>query len=292
MSKGELVKFEESIKDRIYSIRGYQVMLDRDLAELYGVETKRLNETVKRNRERFPETFCFILTNSEFTKWRSQFATSNNLKIGLRWKPYAFTELGVAMLAGVLKSETAVRISIMIIEAFVSMRKFIQANGQIFQRLDRVEVKLLENDQKFEKVFDALESKDRIPEQGIFFEGQVFDAYNFVSDLFRRAEKSIVIVDNYVDDTVLVHLTKIKKGVQVRIVTKSISDQFKLDVKKFEDQYFEIEVKVSKDIHDRFIIIDGEVLYHLGASLKDLGKKLFGFTRMDKSGLKLLEKIM
>jgi hypothetical protein len=289
MAKNEVVKFEESIRDKIYSIRGLQVMLDRDLAELYGVETKRLNEAVKRNKERFPETFCFILTNSEFTKWRSQFATSNNLKIGLRWKPYAFTELGVAMLAGVLKSETAVKISIMIIEAFVAMRKFIQANGQIFQRLDRVEVKLLENDQKFEKVFDALESKDRIPDQGIFFEGQVFDAYNFVSDLFRRAEKSIVIVDNYVDDTVLLHLTKIKKGVQVKIVTKSVSDQFRLDIKKFEEQYFHVEVKASKSIHDRFIIIDGEVLYHLGASLKDLGRKLFGFTKMDNAVLKLMQ---
>jgi phage regulator Rha-like protein len=289
MAKNEVVKFEESIRDKIYSIRGLQVMLDRDLAELYGVETKRLNEAVKRNKERFPETFCFILTNSEFTKWRSQFATSNNLKIGLRWKPYAFTELGVAMLAGVLKSETAVKISIQIIKAFIEMRKFIQANGQIFQRLDRVEVKLLENDQKFEKVFDALESKDRIPDQGIFFEGQVFDAYNFVSDLFRKAEKSIVIVDNYVDDTVLLHLTKIKQGVQVKIVTKSISDQFRLDIKKFEEQYFHIEVKASKSIHDRFIIIDGEVLYHLGASLKDLGRKLFGFTKMDNAVLKLMQ---
>jgi sugar-specific transcriptional regulator TrmB len=171
------------------------------------------------------------------------------------------------------------------------MRKFIETNGQIFQRLDRVEFKLLENDQKFEKVFNALESKDRIPEQRIFFEGQVFDAYNFVSDLFRKAEKSIVIVDNYVDDTVLLHLTKIKKGVQVRIVTKSISGQFKLDLKKFSEQYFEIEVKVSKNIHDRFIIIDGEVLYHIGASLKYLGRKLFGFTKMDKVVLKLIEKI-
>jgi len=287
MSKGELVKFEESIRDRIYSIRGFQVMLDRDLAELYGVETKRLNEAVKRNKERFPENFCFKLKYSEDAEQRSQIATFK--KREPKYKPYAFTEQGVAMLAGVLKSETAVKISIMIIEAFVAMRKFIQANGQIFQRLDRVEVKLLENDQKFNKVFDALESNDRIPDQGIFFEGQVFDAYNFVSDLFRKAEKSIVIVDNYVDDTVLLHLTKIKKGVQVKIVTKSISDQFRLDIKKFEEQYFHIEVKMSKSIHDRFIIIDGEVLYHLGASLKDLGKKLFGFTKMDKSALKLIE---
>jgi phage regulator Rha-like protein len=290
MVKNEVEKFDESIiRDRIYSIRGHQVMLDRDLAELYGVETKRLNEAVKRNKERFPENFCFKLKYSEDAEQRSQIATFK--KREPKYKPYAFTEQGVAMLAGVLKSETAVKISIMIIEAFVAMRKFIQANGHIFHRLDRVEVKLLENDQKFEKVFDALESKDRIPEQGIFFEGQVFDAYNFVSDLFRKAEKSIVIVDNYVDDTVLLHLTKIKKGVQVRIVTKSISDQFKLDLKKFSEQYFTIEVKEAKDIHDRFIIIDGEVLYHLGASLKDLGRKLFGFTKMDKAGLKLLKKI-
>jgi len=290
MVKNEVEKFDESIiRDRIYSIRGFQVMLDRDLAELYGVETKRINEAVKRNIERFPQSFCFSLNIKEMQNLKSQFATSS--WGGKRKKNTAFTEQGVAMLAGVLKSETAVKISIMIIEAFVAMRKFIQANGQIFQRLDRVEVKLLENDQKFEKVFDALESKDRIPEQGIFFEGQVFDAYNFVSDLFRKAEKSIVIVDNYVDDTVLLHLTKIKKDVQVKIVTKSLSDQFRLDISKFEDQYFHIEVKASKDIHDRFIIIDGEVLYHLGASLKDLGKKLFGFTKMDKAGLKLIEKI-
>jgi len=304
MVKNEVEKFDESIiRDRIYSIRGYQVMLDSDLAELYGVETKRLNEAVKRNKERFPVEFCFLLKYSEFPELRSQIATSNddgNLvnshiesskKGGRRSFPYVFTQEGVAMLSAVLKSEIAVKMSIKIIKAFIEMRKFIQANGQIFQRLDRVEVKLLENDQKFEKVFDALESKDRIPEQGIFFEGQVFDAYKFVSDLFRTVEKSIVIADNYIDDTVLVHLTKIKKGVQVKIVTKSISDQFKLDIKKFEDQYFTIEVNVSKDIHDRFIIIDGEVLYHLGASLKDLGRKLFGFTKMDKAGLKLIEKI-
>jgi hypothetical protein len=267
MVKNEVEKFDESIiRDRIYSIRGFQVMLDSDLAELYGVETKRLNEAVKRNKERFPQKFCFSPNKKEIQNLRSQFATSS--WGGRRYNYLVFTEHGVSMLASILNSKAAIEVSIKI-----------QTNGQIFQRLDRVEVKLLENDQKFEKVFDALESKDRIPEQGIFFEGQVFDAYNFVSDLFRRAQKSIVIVDNYIDDTVLVHLTKIKKGVQVRIVTNSISDQFKLDLNKFKDQYFTIEVKVSKDIHDRFIIIDGEVLYHLGASLKDLGKKLFGFTK-------------
>jgi len=291
MVKNEMIRFEESIRDRIYSIRSYQVMLDRDLAELYGVETKRLNEAVKRNKERFQQTFCFLLTNSEFTKWRSQFATSNNLKIGLRWKSYAFTELGVAMLAGVLKSETAVKISIQIIETFVEMRKFIQSNAQVFQRLDRVELKQIETDQKFEKVFDALESKDRIPEQGIFFEGQVFDAYKFVSDLFRSAKKYIVIIDNYVDDTVLVHLTKINHSVKVKILTKSISEQFDLDLKKFNEQYFSIDAKVIKNTHDRFIIIDGAMVYHFGASLKDLGKKLFGFSKFDKSAMKLLDNI-
>ncbi|HQP71007.1 MAG TPA: ORF6N domain-containing protein [Clostridiales bacterium] len=307
MVKNEVEKFDESIiRDSIYSIRGYQVMLDRDLAELYGVETKRINETVKRNIDRFPSEFCFLLNNREMRNIRSQFATlekddsniitqiestSDSRGKHRKFLPYVFTQEGVAMLSAVLRSEIAVKMSIKIMKAFIEMRKFIQANGQIFQRLDRVEVKLLENDQKFEKVFDALESKDRIPDQGIFFEGQVFDAYNFVSDLFRKAEKSIVIVDNYVDDTVLVHLTKIKKGVQVKIVTKSLSDQFRLDLKKFENQYFPIEVKVTKDIHDRFIIIDGEVLYHLGASIKDLGKKLFGFTKMDNAMLKLIDKI-
>ena len=292
MSKGELVKFEESIRDRIYSIRGYQVMLDRDLAELYGVETKVLNQSVKRNIDRFPSEFCFLLNSREMRSIRSQFVT---LEIGQgrhsKYTSSVFTQEGVAMLAGVLKSDIAVKISIKIIKAFIEMRKFIQANGQIFQRLDRVEVKLLETDQKIEKVFDALESKDRIPEQGVFFQGQIFDAYKFVSDLFRTAEKSIVIADNYIDDTVLVHLTKLKECVQIKIITKSVSDQFRLDIEKFESQYCPIEVKVLKNIHDRFIIIDGEVLYFLGASLKDLGKKLFGFTKMDKAGLKLLDKM-
>jgi phage regulator Rha-like protein len=293
MIKNEVEKFDESIiRDRIYAIRGYQVMLDRDLAELYGVETKRINEAVKRNVERFPENFCFQLADHENDSLRSQFATLKK-KRGQHEKylPYAFTEHGVVMLSSVLRSERAIEINIKVVNAFIEMRKFIQANGQIFQRLDRVELKQIETDKKIDKVFEIMESKNSVPDQGIFFEGQVFDAYNFVSDLFRKAEKAIVIVDNYVDDTVLFHLTKIKKGVQVRIITKSISDQFRLDMKKFQEQYFTIEVKETKDIHDRFIIIDGDIVYHFGASLKDLGRKLFGFTKMDKAGLRLLDKI-
>jgi hypothetical protein len=197
----------------------------------------------------------------------------------------------VAMLAGVLKSDIAVKISIRVIRAFIEMRKFIQANAQVFQRLDRVEVKLLENDQKFEKVFDALESKNRIPSQGIFFDGQIFDAYKFVSDLFRRAQKSILIIDNYVDDTVLLHLTAAAKGVKVRIFTKSISDKLALDIQKFSSQYFHIEAKVFSLAHDRFIIIDDKDVYHFGASLKDLGKKWFAFSKLEKSDMELLSRL-
>ncbi|MBN2857155.1 MAG: ORF6N domain-containing protein [Candidatus Delongbacteria bacterium] len=153
MSEYDLEKFEESIREKIYSIRGFQVMLDRDLAELYGVETRVLNQAVKRNQERFPEEFCFLMTNIEFAEWRSQIVMSNNIKIGLRWKPYAFTELGVAMLAGVLKSDIAIKMSIKIIKAFIEMRKFIQSNGQIVHRLNRVDIKLMDNDRKFDKIF-------------------------------------------------------------------------------------------------------------------------------------------
>jgi hypothetical protein len=288
MSEYELEKFEESIRNKIYSMRGYQVMLDRDLAELYRVETRILNQAVKRNKERFPDEFCFLMNNTEVTKWRSQIVMSNRVKIGLRWKPYVFTEQGVAMLSAVLKSSIAVEISIRIMKAFIEMRKFIQANAQVFQRLDRVEVKLLENDQKFDKLFNALESNELKPKQGIFFDGQIFDAYKFVSDLFRRAQKSIVIIDNYIDDTVLLHLTAAAKGVKVRIFTKSISDKLALDIQKFSSQYFHIEAKVFTLAHDRFIIIDDKDVYHFGASLKDLGKKWFGFSKLEKSDMELL----
>jgi hypothetical protein len=271
-------------------VRGYQVMLDRDLAPLYQTDTRTLKQAVKRNIEKFPDDFLFILNESEITLMVSQFVIPSKQILGGA-APFAFTEQGVAMLAGVLKSDIAVKISIRVIRAFIEMRKFIQANAQVFQRLDRVEVKLLENDQKFEKVFDALESKNRIPSQGIFFDGQIFDAYKFVSDLFRRAQKSILIIDNYVDDTVLLHLTAAAKGVKVRIFTKSISDKLALDIQKFSSQYFHIEAKVFSLAHDRFIIIDDKDVYHFGASLKDLGKKWFAFSKLEKSDMELLSRL-
>ncbi len=298
MSKSEVIKFEESIRNRIFSIRGFQVMLDRDLAELYGVETRVLNQAVKRNIERFPDEFCFLMTNSEFTEWRSQIVMSNNLKVGLRWKPYVFTELGVAMLAGVLKSEIAVKISIRIIRAFVEMRKLIQSNSQIFQRLSLVEtkqsetiLKLIETDKRVDKIFSLMESGEQLPKQGIFFDGQVFDAYKFVSDLFRSAKSSIVIIDNYIDDTVLVHLSKVKPDIKVLILTKTVTVQFKQDTEKFGRQYFPIEIKEFKRSHDRFIILDGNEVYHFGASLKDLGKKWFAFSKMEKQSFRLISEL-
>ena len=229
-SKKELIEIKgnepiirEYIQNLIYTIRGVQIMIDRDLALLYDVETRVLNQAVKRNRDRFPEEFCFQLANDEFEIWKSQIVMSNGDKMGLRKAPYAFTEQGVAMLSAVLRSETAVKMSIRIINAFVAMRRFIASNAQVFQRLDVLETKQLKTDKKIDQVLDAIESKEILPKQGIFFDGQIFDAYSFVSDLFRSARESIVIIDNYLDDSVLTHLTKRGKDVKVTLLTRKKS---------------------------------------------------------------------
>ncbi len=283
---------EDEIKNKIYSIRGLQVMLDEDLAELYTVKTKRLNEQVRRNIERFPQEFMFQLTDSELDSLRSQFATLEKGRGKHRkYLPYAFTEQGVAMLSGVLKSDTAIRISIQIISAFVAMRRFISSNAQIFHRLDAVEIKQIEHDRKFDEIFDAIQSKDITPEKGIFFDGQIFDAYKFVSDLVRTADKSIVLIDNYLDDSVLTLFNKRNKDVQVTIFTQEISKQLLLDLAKYNSQYPLIEVKEFKQSHDRFLIIDNAQVYHFGASLKDLGKKWFAFSKFDKEAFKILDKL-
>lgn len=279
------------IQKQIYTIRGLQVMLDRDLAVLYSVETRVLNQAVKRNLERFPTEFCFQLTEDEFENWKSQIVMSNEDKMGLRRPPYAFTEQGVAMLSAVLRSETAVRIIVHIMNAFISMRRFILANAQVFQRLDTLELKQLETDKKIDNVLNAIETKEIQPRHGIFFDGQVFDAYQFVSELIRAAGKSIILIDNYVDDTVLTLFSKRKKGVSLTILTKTISKQLELDVKKYNEQFPTTKVKEFGSSHDRFLIIDDKIVYHFGASLKDLGKKWFTFSKMDIEVVQVLARL-
>ena len=269
------------IKNLIYSIRGKQVMLDSDLASLYQVETKNLNKAVKRNIERFPASFCFQLTEEEVENLRFQIGTSSLSYGGRRYLPYVFTEQGVAMASAILRSDIAVKVSVEIMEAFVEMRKMLISNASLFHRLDNIELKQLQADQKFEEIFKALESDKLHAEKGIFYNGQVFDAYTFVSDIIRSAKSSITLLDNYVDDTVLTLLGKRNTNVTATIYTKSISNQLRLDLQRYNSQYPSIEVEIFSDAHDRFLIIDSTELYHIGASLKDLGKKWFAFSRMD-----------
>ncbi|OHD84671.1 MAG: DNA-binding protein [Sulfuricurvum sp. RIFCSPHIGHO2_12_FULL_44_8] len=282
---------EHNIQNKIYTLRGLQVMLDRDLAELYGVETKVFNQAIKRNSERFPSDFMFQLTKDELENWRSQFVTSNKEKMGLRRAPYAFTEQGVSMISAILKSPTAVDMSVKIIRTFVTMRKFISHNGVLFQKIDTIEQKILKHDAKFNQLFSAIESKDLRPDYGIFYEDQIFDAYVFVSDLIKSAKRSIVLIDNYVDESVLVLLTKRADGCKATIYTKMITSQLSLDLKKHNAQYPPIQIKEFSASHDRFVILDDEEIYHIGASLKDLGKKWFAFSKFEKGSIEMLGKL-
>lgn len=278
---------QKEIENQIFTIRGTQVMVDRDLAKMYGVETKVLNQSVKRNFERFPEAFRFQLNQTETDELVTNCDRFESLKHSSSL-PFAFTEQGVAMLSAVLRSETAIKVSIQIMSAFVEMRKLMLGNAALFQRIDKVEHKQLEADQKFEQIFRALESKERLPEKGLFFDGQLFDAWQFVSDLIRKAQSSIVLIDNFVDDTVLSLFIKRRVGVTVTIYTKNISKQLKVDLEKYNSQYGPIALNEISNTHDRFLIIDNTELYHIGASIKDLGKKWFAFSRMDTETLNML----
>ena len=310
------------IEPLIRIIRGQQVLLDSDLAILYGVETKRLNEQVKRNIERFPEDFMFQLTKVELINLKSQIATSSatdnslrsqnatikqdiNLKSqiatsshgGIRYRPYVFTENGIAMLSSVLRSPIAIQVNIRIMRAFTAMRQFIASNAQIFQRLDVMEQNQLalavhqtETDHKLEEVFRRLDSGNVQPHQGIFYDGQIFDAYTFINDRIREATTRIVLIDNYIDDSVLTMLAKRAEGVTATIYTKHLSSQLTLDLQKHNAQYAPIEIVEFNRSHDRFLCID-DTVYHLGASIKDLGKKWFAFNRMEMPATELLQKM-
>ena len=269
------------IEERIFNIRGKQVMIDKDLALLYGVETKALNQAVKRNIERFPDDFMFQLDYQECL--RSQIVTLNTRRgQHLKYMPYAFTEQGVAMLSGVIKSAKAVEVNINIMRAFVIMRNMVANDSALNRRMTELEFKQKQTDINVEKILKIINETDYIPRQGIFFDGQIYDAYAFVADLVRKAARRIVLIDNYIDDTVLTILSKRASEVDATIYTAKISKQLQLDIDKHNAQYQPIEVHTFSRAHDRFLIID-DAVYLVGASIKDLGKKWFGFTLMENT---------
>ena len=271
----------EEIQNLIYTIREKQVMLDSDVAKLYHCETKYVNRVVKRNIERFPEEFCFQLTEEEYELLRCQFVT---LKSGRgqhrKYMPYAFTEHGITMLSGLLNSNVAIEVSIKIVKSFIEMRKFLTKKGQITERLTSIEYKLLEHDKKFDIVFDKLQEK-QIESQRLFYDGQIYDAYNLIIEIIKKAEDKITIIDNYIDDSVLEMLSKKKDNVEVVILTSNNCNIQNIDIQKFNKQYPTLKVAKTNRFHDRFIILDEKELYHLGASIKDLGKKCFAINKIE-----------
>ena len=285
----DLMINENNIKDKIYNIRNYQVMLDRDLAELYGVETKVFNQAVKRNIKRFPKNYRFQLNENEKNQLVTNCDRLNSMKHSSSL-PYVFTEQGVSMLSAILKSDKAIDISIKIIDSFVSMRKLISQNISMFERFERVEQRLTIHDKNFDKLFEALENKSLKPKQGIFYDGEIFDAYIFINDLIKTALSEIILIDNYIDETIFTFFSKYP-NIKIKIYTQNISKQLKLDFEKYSKQYKNIELKEFKNSHDRFLIIDKKETYHLGASLKDLGKKWFAFSKFEIENLKILEKL-
>jgi hypothetical protein len=284
----ELIINENNIKNKIYTIRNLQVMLDKDLAELYGVETKHINQAVRNNQDKFMEDFYFELSDIEFDNLRSKNLTANFAKV--RTNPKVFTEQGIYMLATILKSKIASQVTVYIIKTFANMRSLISLNISMFERFERIEKRLTIHDEHFEKLFEALEDKTLKPKQGIFYNGEIFDAYIFINDLLKTAKNEIILLDNYIDETVLTLFSKYA-NIKVKIYTYIITKQLKLDFQKYQTQYKNIELKEFKNSHDRFLIIDKNEIYHLGASLKDLGKKWFAFSKFDINSLDLLKKL-
>ncbi len=310
---------KEDITRKIHTFRNTKVMLDSDLAELYGIPTKALNQAVKRNIERFPEDFMFQLTLTEFemlvelsgnasidaNRLKSQFVTSSLEKPTAdilrsqivtanpdwskkRFTPFVFTEQGVAMLSGVLKSERAVQVNIYIMRAFVAMRRFMQENAGLVVRVDSLERKQIENNKNFRIIFSAMSNNIIFKKQKLFYDGQTFDAYKFVNDILKSAKKSITLMDNYVDESVLVLFSEL--NVRVTIYTENLTEKLKLDLEKYNQQYPKIDIKTFKKCHDRFLIIDNKEIYYIGASIKDLGKKLFVLSKMNKTLIPLILK--
>lgn len=280
----------EEIGKLIVPLRGRQVILDRDLARLYQVEVAQMNRQVKRNIERFPEDFMFQITKEEHESLKCQIGISNT-RGGDRSLPFAFTEQGVSMLSGLLRSSVAINANISIIRAFTAMRKIISTHSDYLARIERIESRQLESETQINELFNRIEEHEKYPAQGIFFDGQIYDAYTFIADLIRSADKRIILIDNYLDDTVLTILDKRKENVEATIYTSKISKETKLDIQKHNTQYHPISIRKFSRSHDRFLIID-DAVYLIGASIKDLGKKWFGFTRMEcVSADEIIEKL-
>lgn len=281
------VQVEESPGRFIHNVRNHQVILDSDLALLYEVETKYLNRVASRHADRFPEDFRFQLDREEYESLRCRIVTSNGAQSGRggrRYMPYAYTEQGIAMLSGLLNSQKAVQVSIEVMRAFVEMRRFLANNAAILDRMAALEYRQLEYqqsaDERFDRVFGYLEAH-ALPSQKVFFKGEMFDAFALLVDLVKSAERSIAVVDGYVDAATLNILAKKKEGVGCRLVTYPSAALTASDVKAFESQYGELRVGRTTDYHDRFLVIDDEFIYHVGASLKDAGKKTFAIVLID-----------
>ena len=277
------------IQNLIFVIRNKQVMIDRDLAELYGVKTMVLNQAVKRNIERFPRDFMFSLSKDEANELITNCDRFKTLKHSPT-TPYAFTELGVAMLSSVLESKQAIAVNIQIMRAFVSMRHFMQSNSKLFAEIDSIKQHLLssdihqkETDKKVDELFSLIDKYKVDDTQGIFFQGQIFDAYSKFESFIAKAKKEIILIDGYVDLSILDRLAKKRKNVSITIYTDPKTKLTAQDVQKFNAQYPSLTVQHTSKMHDRFLIIDNTVLYHIGASLKDLGKKCFAFEILDSS---------
>jgi hypothetical protein len=277
---------DRDIQNMIYTFRGKQVMIDSDLAALYQVETKYLNRQRSRNTDRFPEDFCFRLTKEEYEVLRCQNVTSKSESGsgGRRYMPYVFTEQGIAMLSSVLKSDVAAMVSINIMRAFVEMRKYFPLNQELFSRLDRVELKQIETDKKLEEVFNYIASHTEV-KQHIFYDGQIYDAFSFIVDIIKKAKSKLVLIDNYVDTSTLNLLCKKNGGVSVLILSSGKGSLTSQDISKFNAQFQGLTVKTRNDFHDRFLIIDDTEMYHIGASIKDAGKKSFGITKIEDKAL-------
>ena len=280
----------ETIENKIFTIRGVQVIVDRDLAELYGVEPKRLGEQVKRNIERFPQEFRFQLNKNETIQLVANCDRFASLKHSTSL-PYAFTEQGVSMLSAVLRSQTAIQTSINIINSFVKMRTYILQNAGLFQRVEKLELEQKETNQKLDIVLDAIEAKNVTQKQGVFFDGQIFDAYALASELIKKAKTSLVLIDNYIDESTLIHLSKAESKVKITLLAKTISKQLQLDIEKYNKQYKNLKAISFESSHDRFLIIDEKEIYHIGASLKDLGKKWFAFSLLEAESFGLLDRV-